>query len=123
MVFDYLCHIVNTILGMYFYKFSDEWDKLLSALLDDEENWLSVGGGSCVLQIATEEHVLSVWVENRWYSFGYLCELDGQYMDRQYAARPRFRTMRRLHDIAQRYQEERKAAAERRLDAFYQGDK
>lgn len=124
MVFDYLCHIVNTISGMYFYKFSDEWDKRLSALLDDEKNWLSVGGNSCVLQVTTEGHTLSVWVANRWYSFGYLCELDGRHIESQYAVRPRFRTMRRLHNIAQRYQGERKVDSVRRLDAFYrEGDK
>lgn len=122
MVFDYLCHICNTICGMYFYKFSDAWDKRLSAILDDEANWVDVGGSSCVLNISTEEHTLSVWVANRWYSYGYLCELDGKHIENPEVVRPRFRTMRRLHRVAERYQNERRSDAARRLGAFYRGE-
>ncbi|EKA4755326.1 hypothetical protein OLJ17_004795, partial [Salmonella enterica] len=42
MLKDYLCHIANTLTGMYQLPFSQEWDARLNKLLD-EGVLLSVG--------------------------------------------------------------------------------
>ncbi|EKA4755327.1 hypothetical protein OLJ17_004796, partial [Salmonella enterica] len=35
MLKDYLCHIANTLTGMYQLPFSQEWDARLNELLDE----------------------------------------------------------------------------------------
>ena len=103
MLKDYLSHIGNTIFGMYQHPFSKEWDKTLNKLLDK---------GECLL---IEEHaaaflldgdVYRVWIENRWYSYANLHQINEQYVSIVTCVRPRFRTMRRLHRFVSKFHAE-----------------
>ncbi|ELZ7139484.1 hypothetical protein AB7T60_004950, partial [Salmonella enterica] len=69
MLKDYLCHIANTLTGMYQLPFSQEWDARLNKLLD-EGVLLSVGEYTATFSAG--EHTVEVWIRNRWYSFGEL---------------------------------------------------
>ncbi|MFS9881858.1 hypothetical protein WKV47_25945, partial [Salmonella enterica] len=94
MLKDYLCHIANTLSGMYQLPFSQEWDDQLNKLLD-EGALLFVGQYTATF--STGEHTVEVWIANHWYSFGNLYRLDGEYVYPSCQHRPRFRTMRRLY--------------------------
>ncbi|ECI0119917.1 hypothetical protein XS87_04465 [Salmonella enterica subsp. enterica] len=100
MLKDYLCHIANTLTGMYQLPFSQEWDARLNKLLD-EGVLLSVGEYTATF--SADENTVEVWIANRWYSFGELYRLDGEYVSPSCQHRPRFRTMRRLYAVVNDY--------------------
>ncbi|EOF6267714.1 hypothetical protein ACK1GW_004997, partial [Salmonella enterica] len=77
MLKNYLCHIANTLTGMYQLPFSQEWDARLNKLLD-EGVLLSVGEYTATFSAG--ENTVEVWIANRWYSFGHLYCLDGEYV-------------------------------------------
>lgn len=60
-----------------------------------------------------------IWVGNRWYAYGYVYSIGDKYIKRDQEFRPRFRTMRRLHNLHINLFEDQKA---RELFKIY-GDK
>ncbi|EAA5549108.1 hypothetical protein LGA02_003862 [Salmonella enterica] len=94
MLMDYLCHIGNTLFCAYQLPFSQEWDDQLNKLLN-EGVLLFANKHTATFSIG--EHTVEIWIANRWYSFGEVHRLDGEYPPSSLNCRPRFRTMRRLH--------------------------
>lgn len=60
-----------------------------------------------------------IWVGNRWYAYGHIYSIGGKFIKRNQEFRPRFRTMRRLHDLHMKLFEDQEA---RELFKIY-GDK
>lgn len=100
MLMDYLCHIGNTLFCAYQLPFSQEWDDQLNKLLDEG---VLLFTGVCTATFSIGEHTVEIWIANRWYSFGEVHRLDGEYPPSSLNCRPRFRTMRRLHALVQRH--------------------
>ncbi|EBN8660567.1 hypothetical protein ACK1DB_001181 [Salmonella enterica] len=100
MLKDYLCHIANTLTGMYQLPFSQEWDARLNELLDEG---VLLFVGEYTATFSTGEHTVEVWITNRWYSFGGLYCFDGECAPQHLQARPRFRTMRRLYAAVKKH--------------------
>ncbi|ECR7610263.1 hypothetical protein F2C03_06850 [Salmonella enterica] len=122
MFFDYLCHAANTLFGMYAHKYSTEWDAKLSYLLDNAGSWDSVeiSTSKCCLKIAYRGVAYHVWIENRWYAYGSLYELNGYQLERHHQSRPRFSTMRRLHLVASSLIAARNAAEQAWIKRLFQ---
>ncbi|NWC62935.1 hypothetical protein [Cedecea sp. P7760] len=93
---DYLCHIANTVFRSYMCPFNQVWDlKLLRALETGE----IIHVDKHTITFASDGDVLAVWVANGWYSYAYLFQLNGEYVDENLRVRPRFRTMRLLREL------------------------
>ncbi|CAI1628882.1 Uncharacterised protein [Serratia proteamaculans] len=93
---DYLSHTVNTLFFMYQEPFNHDWDTRLIQLLD--EGKVISASRHCVT-FSLHGMSYDVWVSNRWYSYGYLYEMDGKYVPKYLQYRPRFHTMRRLNQL------------------------
>lgn len=50
-----------------------------------------------------------IWVGNRWYSYGHIYLIGGKCIKQSQEFRPRFRTMRRLHDLHMKLFEDQEA--------------
>lgn len=122
MLFDYLCHAANTLFRMYDHKYSSEWDAKLSHLLNNAESWDSVeiSSGNYCLEISYRGVAYHIWIENRWYAYGTLYELNGYQLERRHQCRPRFRTMRRLHFVASSLITARNATEQDRINQLFQ---
>lgn len=96
---EILCHIANTIFGMYQRPFSRDWDSRLDDAITHGE---VIRAGEHTLEIIHGDNLLSVWVSNRWYSFGHLWYANGKPVNGDIQFRLRFKTMRRLWDLYQR---------------------
>lgn len=66
-----------------------------------------------------EGEIYLIWVGSRWYSYATLYSLNGKPIPSRQEFRPRFRTMRRLHDLHMNLFEDQEA---RELFKIY-GDK
>lgn len=51
------------------------------------------------IKINYEGEEYLIWVGNRWYAYGHIYSIGGKYIKRNQEFRPRFRTMRRLHNL------------------------
>lgn len=97
---EWIGHACRTVLRMYQYPYSHEWDVQLNKLLDEG------------VVAHTDEYTLTlyykcfhyvIWTANRWCSFGHIYEVsEGDALEADTTVpqadwrRPRFRTMQRL---------------------------
>ncbi|MCX8457452.1 hypothetical protein OTG61_02990 [Escherichia coli] len=116
IIIDYLCHAANTIFGMYQQPFLKEWDDMLNDILD---KGLIMDVDELTIKFNYEGEIYLIWVGNRWYSYGHIYSIGDKYIKRSHEFRPRFRTMRRLHDLHMKLFEDQEA---RELFKIY-GDK
>lgn len=100
---DYLCHIGNTIFGLYQPPFSKEWDKTLNQLLDEGE-CLFVEEYTAAFWL--DGDVYRVWLKNQWYGYAKLQQFNENPLPTAAHVRPRFRTMRRLHRFVSKFHAE-----------------
>ena len=119
MVFDYVGHVANTLLGFYQRGYSAEWDDVLSRLLDSQEAWEFAHVGEYCLTIVTGGDCYDIWINNRWYAYGHLQKLNGDDVQLPFQYRPSFRTMRRLAAFVDWYQNGADAGLQRRVNRFY----
>jgi hypothetical protein len=96
LIKDYLFHIGHTISLSYQFPFDEEWDRILNQILDNG-TLLSVHAHHA--EFLLEGVIFRVWIANRWYGYATLSSRDDRFLDRELQRRPRFRTMRRLHQI------------------------
>ncbi|RKQ38372.1 hypothetical protein [Enterobacter sp. R1(2018)] len=96
---EILKHIGNTIFCMYQKPFSHDWDRRLREAITNGE---VVEAGRHTIEIKHGNDLMSIWISNRWYSFGNLFYINGNYVDEELQFRPRFRTMQALWDLYQR---------------------
>lgn len=78
---------------------------------------MEVGELSIKFNYEGEEY--EIWVGNRWYSYGHIYSIGDKRIKLAHEFRPRFRTMRRLHDLHMKSFEDQEA---RELFKIY-GDK
>ncbi|AQW17601.1 hypothetical protein ACSOR1_003208 [Escherichia coli] len=116
IIIDYLCHIFNTIFGFYQQPFLKEWDAMLNDILD---KGLIMEVDELTIKINYEGEEYQIWVGNRWYSYAHIYSLNGKLLTNRQEFRPRFRTMRRLHNLHMNLFEDQEA---RELFKIY-GDK
>lgn len=116
IILDYLCHAVNTLSGRYQRPFLKEWDEMLNDIID---KGLIMEVDDFTIKFNYDGKEYQIWVGNRWYSYGYIYSIGGKYTKRNRQFRPRFRTMRRLHDLHMKLFEDQEA---RELFKIY-GDK
>ncbi|ENJ4887579.1 hypothetical protein AB1L39_002988 [Escherichia coli] len=116
IIIDYLCHAVNTLFGFYQQPFLKEWDDMLNDILD---KGLIMEVDELTIKFNYEGEIYLIWVGNRWYSYGHIYSIGGKFIKRNQEFRPRFRTMRRLHDLHMKLFEDQEA---RELFKIY-GDK
>lgn len=95
-VYDRLCHIVNTLVGMYQEPFSQEWDDELNSIMS---NGVVENTTRLTVDFRYENDIITVWTGNRWYSFGHLHRVNGNFVEDEFRFRPRFKTMVRLHEL------------------------
>lgn len=105
----YLKHCANLLFGMYQRPFSEEWDSMLNELLD---SGTVVDCSSCVITFKYREEMITVWCENKWYSFGHIARVNDKWVDEERQYRPRIKTMVKLWSM---YRTER----DRRLDSDF----
>lgn len=97
---DYLCHAANTVFGWYHLPFSEEWDEMLDDMIS---RWSMIEVTDLTIKfIDYKGKTYEVWVGNRWYAYGNLYTINGRHIKWRQAFRPRFRTMRRLHNLHMR---------------------
>ncbi|EGG6362797.1 hypothetical protein HI999_000764 [Salmonella enterica] len=123
MLFDYLCHIGNTLFGLYFHEYSSEWDSKLTYLLDNFDllDSATISESECCIEICYRGNCYLIWVANHWYSYAWLYEVNGLEIKDHLRRRPSFRTMRRLHLIVSTLIATRRAAEQARINQFFQG--
>lgn len=119
-MFDYIGHAFRTITGFYLKPFSEEWDLKLNDIIDRGD---IIECSEYTIDFIYRDAVISVWIENKWYSFGYENSINGGRVPVEMQFRPRFKTMKRLWEvyapnrhnrIAECYQ----ALHERKIDKF-----
>lgn len=74
--------------------------------------------GELTIKFNYEGEQYEILVGNRWYSYGHLYMIGDKYIKRVQEFRPRFRTMRRLHDLHMKIYEDQEA---RELFRIYGG--
>ncbi len=77
---------------------------------------MEVDGFTIRFNYEGEEYL--IWVDNRWYSYGHIYSIGGKFIKNSQEFRPRFRTMRRLHNLHMNLFEDREA---RELFKIYGG--
>ncbi|EFK4081716.1 hypothetical protein EY011_11800 [Shigella flexneri] len=92
-----LGHIARTATGFYFRPFNKVWDEHLQQILD--EGVLESTNKHAVFWLYGD--IYEIWISNRWFAYGFLFCLNGQFVAPADAYRPRFRTMYRLHQMVQ----------------------
>lgn len=65
--------------------------------------------GELTIKFNYEGEEYDIWVGNRWYSYAHIYSIGGKYIKRSQEFRPRFRTMRRLHDLHMKLFEDQEA--------------
>jgi len=96
VVWDYSCHVKNTVFGVYQRPFNQGWDFLLKRILETGE---LLSADECTATFKLGDDLFEIWTSNRWYSFAHLYRFNGKYISRSLQARPRFITMRHLHGL------------------------
>lgn len=115
IIIDYLCHVFNTIFRLYQQPFLKEWDDMLNDILD---KGLIMEVNELTIKFNYEGEIYLIWVGNRWYAYGYIHLIGDEYIKRNQKFRPRFRTMRRLHNLHMNLFEDQEA---RELFKIYGG--
>lgn len=99
IIFKYLCHFVNTVLGMYQRNYSEDWDKELNNLLDSFEeaklNLYVTDSSFYTIELSKEGVVTPVWVANKYYCYSHKY-IEDNYLNKENEFRPKFKTMLRL---------------------------
>lgn len=111
-----VCHIGNTMFGMYQRKFSSAWDFQLSNLIDNAE---IINADEHTITFKSGEDEISVWCENRCYAFGHIWMVNNLLAPKEKQFRPRIRTMERLYGI---YLAKRESDVEREYIGMFRGD-
>lgn len=81
---------------MYQEPFNADWDAQLIKLMDEGK---VISANRYRVTFSLHGQSYSVWVSNRWYSYGHLDEVNDQCVPKCLQYRPRFRTMRRLNQL------------------------
>ncbi|UCQ42998.1 hypothetical protein [Edwardsiella piscicida] len=119
-MFDYIGHALRTVTGFYQEPFSEEWDLRLNDMI---ENGDVVECRENAVDFLYRGSVISLWVGDKWYSFGYEYLINGGDVPEDMRFRPRFKTMKKLWGLHSNYRrkdliEYYTALHERKIDKF-----
>lgn len=89
----YFLHPVMVITFFYQQRYSSSWDKELCRLIGSDPN-PEVSRYTITFKVEGKRY--EVWIENRYYSYGYLIRVNGRESPEKLRVRPSFNTMRSL---------------------------
>ena len=95
-------HVFNTAFGLYGRKYSKEWDIILNKILDDGD---ICGKCAYTLTIKYNGKNVTIWVNNKYYEYGYQYMIDDFFVPSSMQFRPKYKTMKRLNKITQELDE------------------
>lgn len=98
---DYLFHVTHIVFRVgYGRPFSERWDRQLVRIINAGKVE-SVNKHTIVFSYGGD--VFEVWTSNRWYAYAHLWSLNGKEIPENIQARPRFSTMRELHEVVKAF--------------------
>ncbi|ENP0422108.1 hypothetical protein ACOGYR_001720 [Edwardsiella piscicida] len=119
-MFDYIGHTLMTVTGFYQEPFSESWDLKLNDMIESGE---VVECRECAVDFLYRGSVISVWVGNKWYSFGYEYLINWGAVPHEMRFRPRFKTMKKLFRIHSKHRRDElieyyQSLHKRKIDKF-----
>lgn len=96
MIYDYMCHIFNTVFRLYQNPFNKKWDALLNMLM---VFGTVVEFDEYAVTFEYNDNRYTVWIENRYYSYAWLHGCSRKYTADERHMRPKFKTMLRLNKL------------------------
>lgn len=100
----YVKHFFRLLFNDYIEPYSKEWDTQLNQMLT-KGTIQSVCPHT--VTIIYKGVVYRVWINNKYFSYGYLWAVNGRFLRVEEFRRPKFRTMLRLEKLCEEWLEER----------------
>ena len=98
-----LKHLFRTLFGGYQYPFSKQWDICLNNLLD---TGTVVELRDHILDLKNDKgDVYSIWVSNKFYSYGHLYRKNGESVSYHAMRRPSYKVQIKLSDYVDKVAE------------------
>ena len=92
----YLNHGLRLLFGMHQRPYSSEWDGLLNNIITSGK---VVDHDDYTITYSHSGVTYEVWIANKFYAYGHLCRLDGDYLPEKFERRPALKTMLKLNAI------------------------